>query len=134
MTKRLGGEVIQQSALVTANNDVERKQRCRTKTNVDRKRRHQTTNKETWEGGKYNNTTISISPLVMSWTLSAVQSFDVERKRRHQTLTTPSETRERGAILKYNNQHKSFGWEFGGEPMNNDDEVKQRCTTTGVQF
>ena len=95
-TNRLGGEVLQQSALVTANDNVERKQRCRTKTNVDRKRRHQTTNDKIWEGGKYKNTTISISPLVVSWTLSAIQSFDVERKRRHQTTTTPSETREGG--------------------------------------
>ncbi len=97
-TKRLGGEVIQQSTLVTANDDVDRKQRFRTKMNVDRKRRHQTTNDETWEGGKYKNTTISIGPLVVSWTLSAVQSFDVELKLRHQTTTTPSETREGGPI------------------------------------
>ena len=38
--------------------------------------------------GKYKNTTISLSPLVVSWTLSAVQSFDVNvndnfKRRRH---------------------------------------------------
>ena len=50
------------------------------------------------KGGKYKNTTISINPLVVSWTLLDVQSFDVERKQRNQTTTTPSETQEGGAI------------------------------------
>jgi hypothetical protein len=80
-TKRLEGEVIQKSALDAKNDEVKQKQRCRTKTIVDRKRQHQTTNNETWEGGKYNNTTLSINLLVG-------QSFDVKRKRRHQTTTT----------------------------------------------
>jgi hypothetical protein len=88
--------------------DCERRQRTRTTTitnndNGEQRRRRTTMttnnydddvdNKETWGG---SNTTINISPLVVSWTLSAVQSFDVKRKRRHQTTTTPSETREGG--------------------------------------
>ena len=60
------------------------------------KQTNERTNKRTNKQTK--NTTISISPLVVSRTLSAVQSFDVERKGRHQTTTTPSETREGGAI------------------------------------
>jgi hypothetical protein len=74
------------------NSDVERKRTSIEKDDIKRP----TT--RLGKGGKYKNTTISINPSVVSWTLSAVQSFDSEHKRQHQTTATPYETREGGGI------------------------------------